>query len=67
MFKLDEVWRWFNNEYGGGGIVIADSEYEAREKLAQKYGLAGDKFIVWLWIKDMYFDKNTPDIFDIYS
>jgi hypothetical protein len=67
MFQIDEVWRWFNNEDGGGGIVIAESEDEAREKLAQKYGLAGDKFIVWLWVKDIYFDKNTPDIFDIYG
>lgn len=66
-FKLDDVWRWFNDEDGGGGIVIADSEDVAREKLTKKYGTAGDKFIVWLWINDDYFDKNTPDVLDIYG
>lgn len=67
MFNLDELWRWFNDEDGGGGLVIAESEDKARDKLARKYGISGDKFIVWRWLDDDYFDKYTPDILDIYG
>ena len=68
MFKLDELWRWFNDEDGDGMTAkLSHMPDESREKLTKKYGTAGDKFIVWLWINDDYFDKNTPDILDIYG
>lgn len=66
MFNFINVWRWCDDY--GGGLVIADSEDDAREKLAKKYDDRDiDKIIIWLWTNDDYFDKQNPDVLDIYG
>ena len=66
MTNFDNVWRW-SDSYGGG-LVIADSMNEAREKLERMFGEDRDakQTIIWPWVKDDYFDKDNPDVLDIY-
>lgn len=64
--------RWlFNNLYRwcddcGGGLVIASSLEDAKEKLKKRYP-DRNSFIIWLYTKDDYFDEDNPDVLDIYG
>lgn len=64
MFNLNNLYRWCDDY--GGGIVIANSVDEAREKLVKAHS-ERRSFIIWLMIDDDYFDKENPDVLDIYS
>ena len=63
---LHDLYRWCDGN--GGGIVVAESEDKAREKLEKMYGENRNvkKMIIWSWINDDYYDKENPDVFDIY-
>ena len=67
MFNLDNLYRWCDDY--GGGLVIADSLIEAQEKLDKMFGEDRDvnKVIIWPWHLDDYFDKENPDVLDIYG
>ena len=65
MMNMNNVYRWCDSY--GGGLVFADSEVSAVEKLVAKYGETRDDFKVWLWTKDDYYDGDHTDVFDIYG
>lgn len=67
MFKFENLYRWCDDY--GGGIVIADSKIEAREKLIKYLSEERDpdKLIIWSWTNDDYFDKENPDVLDVYG
>lgn len=63
-----KYYRWCDDF--GGGIVVAFSVEDAREKLKKKYQAMGDRngeFKIWPWENDDYYDKNNPCVFDIYD
>lgn len=62
LFK--HLYRWCDNY--GGGLVIATSTDDAREKLAKAYP-DRNSFVIWLCSNDDYFDEEHPDVLDIYS
>lgn len=66
MFDLGNLYRWCDDY--GGGLVIADSLIDAQEKLDKMFGEDRDvnKVIIWPWHLDDYFDKENPDVLDIY-
>lgn len=67
MFDLTNLYRWCDPY--GGGLVIASSKEEAKEKLIKKYTGADrdfDRLIIWHWTNDDYFDEENPDVLDIY-
>lgn len=64
MINFSNLYRWCDDY--GGGLVIAGSVEEAREKLIKAYP-DRRSFLIWLWIDDDYFDKENPDVLDIYS
>lgn len=63
------IYRWCDSS--GGGIVIAASEEEARKKLTEKFKgwppYPRDKFMIWPWENDDYYDEANPDVMDIYG
>ena len=63
---LNYLYRWCDGN--GGGLVIANSKEEAKEKLVKKYGAKrdADKFIIWSWTNDEYYDEENPHVLDIY-
>ena len=63
---LDKIYRWCDPY--GGGIVIATSFEDAQNKLTRMLGSARliEEIIIWPWLNDDYFDKENPDVFDIY-
>lgn len=67
MFDLNNLYRWCDAY--GGGIVIANSLLEAQEKLEKAFGDDRDAndVIVWPCHLDDYFDKENPDVLDIYG
>ena len=65
MFNIENLYRWCDNY--GGGLVIASSEEEAREKLIKKYDNSRGELIIWPWTNDDYFDKDNRDVIDIYG
>lgn len=67
MFNLINLYRWCDDY--GGGIVIADSLLDAKEKLAKMFGedRDADKTIIWPWHLDDYYDEENPDVLDIYG
>lgn len=67
MLTIDNLYRWCDDY--GGGIVIANSLLEAQEKLSKQFGEERDaeKVIIWPWRLDDYFDKENPDVLDIYG
>ena len=67
MFSLNNLYRWCDAY--GGGIVIANSLIEAQEKLEKMIDEERDinKVIIWSWKLDDYFDKDNPDVLDIYG
>lgn len=67
MFDLNNLYRWCDDY--GGGLVIANSLIEAKEKLEKMFGEERDieKVIIWTWRLDDYFDKENPDVLDIYG
>lgn len=65
-----KYYRWC--DYISGGIVLASSIDEAKEKLQKKYGVEfmGDRsgsLKIWPWENDDYYDEDNPDVFDIYG
>ena len=66
MFNLDNLYRWCDRY--GGGIVIATSLTEAKEKVEKTLGEERDPndLIIWPWTNDDYFDEGNPDVLDIY-
>lgn len=66
MVGFDNLYRWCDDY--GGGLVIASSKEDAKEKLIKKYKAERDpdKYIIWLWTNDDYFDKDNEDVLDIY-
>ena len=58
------TYRWCDDF--GGGLVLATSEEDARKKLVAKYGMSCGDFTIWLWENDEFYDKNHPDVYDIY-
>ena len=67
MFDLNNLYRWCDDY--GGGLVIADSLIDAQAKLEKALGEDRDpnKVIIWPWHLDDYFDKENPDVLDIYG
>lgn len=65
MFKLENLYRWCGG--CGGGIVIAESEEDALNKLIKKYGRFMENFVIWPWTIDDYFDDENKDVLDIYG
>lgn len=65
MLNFENPYRWCDEL--GGGLVIASSVDDAKEKLVKKFGADRKDFIVWLWTDDDYFDKENEDVFDIYG
>ena len=63
---LDKLWRYSINIGEHGGIVIADTLEEAKEKVIKAYKLGDEELIVWKIKHDDFFDKNNPDVFDCY-
>ena len=68
MFELSNLYRWCDAY--GGGIVIANSLLEAQEKIEKMLEKDEERdpndVIVWAWCIDDYFDKENPDVIDIY-
>ena len=50
------------------GLIFAESYKDAQNKLARMLGSARliEEIIIWPWLDDDYFDKENPDVFDIY-
>lgn len=67
MFNLNNLYRWCDGY--GGGIAIANSINEAREKVERALSEErdADKVIVWPWHLDDYFDEENPDVLDVYG
>ena len=65
MYGTYTIYRWCDSY--GGGLVFADSETSAIDKLVAKYGEDRGEFKVWLWTKDDYYDEDHTDVFDIYG
>ena len=69
MFDLDNLYRWCDDY--GGGLVIAKSLVDAQEKLEKMFRKDeerdANKTIIWPWYLDDYFDKENPDVLDIYG
>lgn len=67
MFNLNNLYRWCDGY--GGGIVIANSINEAREKLEKMLDEERDAntVTIWPWYIDDYFDEENPDVLDIYG
>ena len=63
---LDKIYRWCDPY--GGGLIIAESYEDAQNKLTQMLGSSRfvEEIIIWPWLDDDYFDKENPDVFDIY-
>ena len=63
---LDKIYRWCDPY--GGGIVFAESYEDAQNKLTRMLGSSRfvEEIIIWPWLNDDYFDKENPDVFDIY-
>lgn len=66
MTDLTNLYRWCDPY--GGGLVIANSAEEAKDKVAKM--LSEERLvqglIIWPWLNDDYYDEENPDVFDIY-
>ena len=63
-----KYYRW--GDGFGGGIVLATSAEDAKEKLEKKYSNPMDRrgnFNIWPWEDDDYYDAEHPCVFDIYG
>lgn len=67
MFTLDNLYRWCD-QYGGG-IVIANSLLEAKEKVERALSEERDpnELIIWPCRLDDYFDEENPEVLDVYG
>ena len=67
MFSFENLWRWCDDY--GGGLVIAETKDEAKEKLEKMYGENRnvENVVLWRWTSDDYYDEQNPDVLDIYS
>ena len=64
--NLSNLYRWCDEN--GGGLVIASSIEEAKEKLVKKNdGSFAEDYKVWPWENDDYYDEDNIDVFDIYG
>ena len=63
---LNSLYRWCDGY--GGGLVIATSIEDAKEKLIKKYKDEKHalEFTIWPWKNDDYFDEENDCVFDIY-
>ena len=63
---LSRLYRWSDDH--GGGLVIASSVEEAREKLVARYSRYNrtDNFVIWKATDDDYYDPDHPDVLDVY-
>lgn len=68
MMSLDNMYRWCDDF--GGGLVIATSIEEARNKIAEFMTYLEQpertNFTIWLMKDDDYFTESHPDVFDVY-
>lgn len=66
---LDKIWRYSINIGEYGGIVLADTAKEAREKIKKSW--KREKNIthlgIWKMDEDDYFDEENPDVFECYG
>lgn len=69
---MENIWRFIikkcvENEFGG--IVIADDEDSAKQKIKEKYGYNAleDNIVVWKVSLDDDYDEKYPDILEIYG
>ncbi len=62
------AYRYTIDEGRHGGIVFANNEDEADEKLAQFYGddIEGSFVEIWKWEDDDYY-KPIPGVYDCYG
>ena len=68
MINLGQLYRWCDDF--GGGLVIATSIEDAREKLEKKYQSMKNRngeFKIWPWENDDYYDEDNKDVLDIYG
>lgn len=63
---VSRLYRW-SDDYGGG-LVIASSVEEAREKLVARYSRYNrtSNFVIWKATDDDYYDPDHPDVLDVY-
>ena len=64
------LWRYSVNEGEHGGIVYADTEESAREKVrvaCNKWGHDIEELVVWKIADDDFFDIEHKDVFDCYG
>lgn len=66
---ISNVYRWYWD--AGGGLVIAKSIEEARNKIVRKFEHTDlkdnlESLAIWSWEDDDFYDENHSDVFDIY-
>ena len=64
------LWRYSVNEGEHGGIVYADTEESAREKVrvaSNKWKHNIEELVVWKMEDDDFFDIEHKDVFDCYG
>lgn len=69
---LENIWRYMINAAEAGGIVIANSQEEAKQKVIGMYKdidkwKVGDVIDVRQMISDDYYSNVYPDILEVYG
>lgn len=72
--QFKNIYRWANIREGCGGIVVADSLDEAKEKVEkfvsehyQKTDTTQFEVEVWDAVLDDYMDENHPSVLECYG
>lgn len=70
---LDNIWRYTVNKGEAGGIVIADTQEEAKRKANEMYDdydgseNTENKITVWKMSLDDDYSEDYPDVLEIYG